>query len=330
MSTGVKGESFSPDREAEFLGIKSRIAMLHDSFMTALQADRNIGQSMLTIVGRTITLQHMARLSVAEIKKIEIEWHQAFLLLQETLGNIEDKREEISEISEAAFRAGKAKMAAKQRVDRIFKSNTFIGLCIFGAIAFATVGVQVLGIWDWSNLRRFGPTKAAFYYTYDKGVRFLLPSVPYYRLDWVVFPVADKEIRDWLPGGFWRYDLSSQTNAPPITRTDIEDDILSRANLSQSTLDEIKAAADKKDLWTYNSNDFIVMSLYLMQSGSQADRLAQEIRNSVSNDTRLANVLSAGSRANILIIYWMGVEDNSQASRDAFSEYQTRGHDLIK
>jgi hypothetical protein len=329
MGFGVKGDSITPEHEAQFLHTKSRIAMLHDTFMTALMADRNIGQSVLTIVGRAITLGHLARMSVAEVKKMEIEWHQAFLLLQETLGTIEDKRTEIADVSEASYRAGRARTAAKQRFDRIFKSNAFIGLIILSAVLFCTVGVQLLGIWEWANLRSYGPTKSAFYFVYDKGLRYAFPKLNYYRLDWVKVAAPEDDVRAFLPQAFWVYDRSRESNPPPVTLTDIERDELPNIGLPAATLDEIRGRTQYEEIWCANAQDFIVMALFLMDSSSQASRLGTEIQSAVAGQTT-GDRIGATSRANILIVVWLGILNDSQGSRDAFSEFKSRGAELIR
>lgn len=328
MIAAGKGQAPSPELEIEFMNLKSRIAMIHDSFMTVLIADQNIGQSILTIVSRAITLQHLVRMSVAELKKMEIEWHQSFLLLQETIGNLEEKREELANISEAAFKADKAKTVMKQRVDRVLKSNTFIGAVIFVALLFGTVGVHVLGIFEWTNLRNYGPTRAAFYYTYDYGIRWLFPKVPYYRLEWVDIPANDAEIRDFLPGAYWRFNKEDEGSNYDADDVNIER-ALGNIGLPDATYDQIRNNSETKEIWCFNSQDFICMALFLMESSDQADRLAGEIRNTVTG-SRHADTIGATSRANILIVIYVSPLNNDRNTRTTFSEFVQRGSELIR
>jgi hypothetical protein len=327
MAVGAKGEGISSEREAEFLTVKSRIAMLHDSFMAALQADRNIGQSMLTIVGRAITLHHLARMSVAEVKKMEIEWHQAYLLLQETLGNLEEKRAKLADISEAAYKAERFRTGVKQRFDRITKSNMTIGVLIFGALLFATVGVQVTGIFDWGSLRNFGPTRAVFYVVYDKAVRLVFSHAHYYRLDWVELPVKDEESRAFLPKGFWRFHPEDVTDVDRQAKVDIKREVLPTLGLPSGTLSTIQGAKDYKEIWTFNSQDYICIALFLMDSTAQARGLAEDIRRAVQGTN--AHNVGAANRANILMVFYLSEKNHATDSRDAFSEYLSRGADLI-
>ena len=123
FSMAVKGEGITHDKEAEFLELKSQIAMLHDSFMDALTKDQNIGQEVLGIVSRSITLKHLNRQSVADIKKMEIEWHESYLLLNDTIGLLDEKRTELAGLSASQVRAGKAAGAARQHMNNILFST---------------------------------------------------------------------------------------------------------------------------------------------------------------------------------------------------------------
>lgn len=103
FKVAVAGREITPEREHEFITIKSHIAMLHDIFMDCLEHDQNIGQNILSIVTRSITLKHIHRMSTAEIKKIELEWHESYLLLNETIGVLEDKRNQFADVKPSEY-----------------------------------------------------------------------------------------------------------------------------------------------------------------------------------------------------------------------------------
>jgi hypothetical protein len=151
FTMGVKGENLTHDKEAHFLDLKSRIAMLHDSFMDALTHDQNIGQEVLNIITRTITLKHLNRQSTGDTKKMEIEWHESYLLLNETVAALEDKRTELANLSGAQYRASRAAGAASQRFTSVLTSGYTKIAVITAVVSFATIGVQVLGIFDWNS-----------------------------------------------------------------------------------------------------------------------------------------------------------------------------------
>ncbi len=150
-----KGENLTPEKEEAFLELKSKIAMLHDSFMDALTHDQNIGQNILDIVTRSISLKHLNRQNIADIKKMEIEWHESYLLLNETIALLEEKRQQLATMSEAQLRAQKAAGMATQRVTAILTSIYFKIAVIVVVVLFGTVGVQVFGIFDWNSLANY-------------------------------------------------------------------------------------------------------------------------------------------------------------------------------
>ena len=168
FTIGVKGENLTHENEESFLELKSKIAMLHDSFMEALSHDQNIGQEVLNIITRAITLKHLNRQSAADIKKMEIEWHESYLLLNDTIGALEDKRSELSKVSETHFRAGKAAGVARQRASNFFGSFYLKAAVILAVVLGGTVGVQLSGMYDYNDLGKIGVLETP--YAMVKGI----------------------------------------------------------------------------------------------------------------------------------------------------------------
>lgn len=81
--------------DPEFQQIKQVVAEHHSHFMKVIKKDFHIGQSVLTTVKRTISLKGFKDLSPLEINKTLIEWHDANILLNETLGSLEFERDMI-------------------------------------------------------------------------------------------------------------------------------------------------------------------------------------------------------------------------------------------
>src|SRR5690606_1995731 len=159
FTIGVKSEGITPEKENQFLELKSRIAMLHDSFMEALTHNQNVGQEVLYIITRAITLKHLGRLSTADVKKMEIEWHEAYLLLNDTIAALEQRRRELADINESQYRAKQAAGMARQKAGKFFGSFYFKILAIIAAVLFATIGVQVMGIYDYDELGKISALK---------------------------------------------------------------------------------------------------------------------------------------------------------------------------
>ena len=83
--------------DVEFQKIKTLVAQKHATLMTVVSKDHHIAQTVLATVRRTISLQEFKLLSGLEINKVIIEWHDANILLNETLGNLEYQRDSLSE-----------------------------------------------------------------------------------------------------------------------------------------------------------------------------------------------------------------------------------------
>lgn len=96
-------DELPPEKEREFQQIKTLVAERHDSFMRVIEKDEHVGQNILTMVKRVISLSEFRRLSRLEINKLLIEWHDANLLLHETLGSLEYRLSEAGKKDQKAF-----------------------------------------------------------------------------------------------------------------------------------------------------------------------------------------------------------------------------------
>lgn len=120
-----QGAEISPEMEAAFMEIKAQVAMLHDSLMESITRDANIGQNMMSIINRSITLRHVRRLGNADQKKIEIEWHECFLLLNETISALGEERDRLAGIKEFDVRMQKLKSGVVGSITGFFGSIWF-------------------------------------------------------------------------------------------------------------------------------------------------------------------------------------------------------------
>lgn len=151
-----KGET-SPELEQRFLEVKARIAMLHDSFIEAVRHDKNVAQNMLSIVNRSITLKHLIHMGTADQKKIEIEWHETYLLLNETVSVLNEEREELADVNETTFKLKRLAERTLIKFKEITGHVVFkIALAIVIVVA-VIIGVPAFGIYDWNELRKVGP-----------------------------------------------------------------------------------------------------------------------------------------------------------------------------
>jgi hypothetical protein len=146
-------EAIQPQVEQQFLAVKARIAMLHDSFMESLKHDKPTGNKMLEIVNRSITLKSVRKASEPEQKKTESEWHECFLLLNETVSALDEERARIANINEWAWRLGKVQTTIFVHAKAILNSIFFKIFATIAVIIFVLVGIQAFGIYDYDKLR---------------------------------------------------------------------------------------------------------------------------------------------------------------------------------
>ncbi len=192
FAIGVKGTDVTPDKEATFLENKSNIAMLHDVFMEVLTHDQNIGQNVLSIVSRCITLRHINKLSIAEIKKIEIEWHESYLLLNETIGYLEEKKEKLGTVS--GFQYAMSDFQKKLVTFAVAAARSIYTRLVLIAIGvlFVIWGIPTLGIYDYHDLKNYKYTKGPYYAFMDFYREHINSNIPYERIE--DFKLDEEEI----------------------------------------------------------------------------------------------------------------------------------------
>jgi len=183
FAIGVKGTDITPDKEAAFLENKSNIAMLHDSFMEALTHDQNIGQNVLGVVARCITLRHVNKLSIAEIKKIEIEWHESYLLLNETLGYLEEKKEKLATVSGLQYAMSNFQKKLVAFAEATAKSVYTRLVLIALGVLFVIWGIPALGIYDYHEFKNYKYTKSLYYAFMDSYREYINSNIPYDRIE---------------------------------------------------------------------------------------------------------------------------------------------------
>src|SRR5262249_4881411 len=133
--------------------LKTRIAMLHDGFMQSLKHDQKVGQQVLGILGACILLRRIPLMNNAEVQKLELDWNEAYMLMNETIAGMEEERQKLANINEQTYKLNKMRELIFQRVHNFFVSSQFIFVFFFIAIpAFLIWGVPGLGIYDWKRL----------------------------------------------------------------------------------------------------------------------------------------------------------------------------------
>ncbi|MBI5094200.1 MAG: hypothetical protein HZB26_17395 [Candidatus Hydrogenedentes bacterium] len=78
--------------ENQFLKIKSKLAREHKVLRENLGLDYNIDGNTMNIVSGATNLETIYSQSEVAVKKLQNEWHRAFISINETLGGLEDKK----------------------------------------------------------------------------------------------------------------------------------------------------------------------------------------------------------------------------------------------
>lgn len=78
--------------ENQFLKIKSKLAREHRVLQQTLLDDYSLDGNTMNIVSGATNLESMYNQSEVALKKLQTEWHRAFIAINETLGVLEDKK----------------------------------------------------------------------------------------------------------------------------------------------------------------------------------------------------------------------------------------------
>lgn len=157
LNMATKGEKVTPEAESKFLELKTRIAMLHDGFMHSLKHDHKVGQQVLGIISACIMLRRVPLMSGAELQKLELDWNEAYLLITETIANLEEERQRLASINMRAYKLQQAKQIFTARVHNVLVSPLFRLFFFLFVVAFVLWGVPALGIYNWLDLREHVP-----------------------------------------------------------------------------------------------------------------------------------------------------------------------------
>ena len=131
--------------ENQFLKVKSKLAREHNVLKEALQSDFNIDGNTMNIVSGATNLDAIYSQSEVAVKKLQNEWHRAFISINETLGGVEDKKSR-AEAGEKIFldTMGMGAGPVKSGMSDSAKKNMMIagGIIVVIAILASIPGVR--------------------------------------------------------------------------------------------------------------------------------------------------------------------------------------------
>lgn len=157
-----KDKEMPPDADDQFQRIKTVVAQRHDHFSKVIHKDHYVAQNILQMVKRTISIYDFVKMSEVANDKTMIEWHEANLLLFETLGALEYQKHKKDKISEADFKKNLAKVkrveqseAMKRKFAPVIAAIpvviSFALLLLFGSVVLGSF-YRPLGNWTARNL----------------------------------------------------------------------------------------------------------------------------------------------------------------------------------
>lgn len=140
--------------ENQFLRIKSKIARSHQVLKDNLLDDYKIDGATMNIVAGATSLEAIYSQSEVAIKKLQTEWHRAFISINETLGTIEDKKRR-AEMGEKVFIAPGAGQPVQGGGgggggDFFAQNKTLVILVVVAAIVFGFIYMNpggMAGMW---------------------------------------------------------------------------------------------------------------------------------------------------------------------------------------
>ncbi len=184
FNMALKGQKPTPEAELKFLELKTRIAMLHDGFMQSLKHDQKVGQQVLTLLATCILLRRVPSMSGAEVQKLELEWNEAYMLMNETIAGLEEERERLANVNERAYKLKQARQRLILNTHNLFMSGQFRFLFFVIVIPiFVLFGIPYFHIYDYNRIPDTFPKVAPVYFKATGLYRkFINHNYPYRKL----------------------------------------------------------------------------------------------------------------------------------------------------
>ncbi len=131
--------------ENQFLKIKSKLAREHRVLQDTLQNDYGLDGNTMNIVSGATSLEAIYSQSEVALKKLQTEWHRAFIAINETLGVIEDKKGRAERGEKVFVFAQDTAVGGGGGGITPMQKNLLIAVVVIAAIA-AVMYFDVLGI----------------------------------------------------------------------------------------------------------------------------------------------------------------------------------------
>jgi len=107
----MKNASITEEEEELFLETKSIVARKFQMLVDSLPVERPTIDRVYDIINQTISLKSISTLSEEALKRIESDWHQAYISLNRLLGHLEAQRDSNLHDGACAMKKGCVSMA---------------------------------------------------------------------------------------------------------------------------------------------------------------------------------------------------------------------------
>jgi len=143
-----KREEIGSKDEADFLAVKSELARRHKVLQHLLGQDYGLDPNTMNIISQAISLDTIQSGSEIAMKKLENEWHRAYISINETLGVIENRREELAKVTPfgAAMQSFQKNVLGNKSVIALL---VVIGIVVVGYLVWRSNPTMFDGIVNW-------------------------------------------------------------------------------------------------------------------------------------------------------------------------------------
>jgi len=149
MAAFDKSKELPPDAEEQFQRVKNVVAERHDQFSEVITKDHYVAQNILQMVKRTISIRDFEKASDVANDKTLMEWHEANILLFETLGSLEFMKHKLSKVSETEHKKADRKQKRLAAWAKLRANKELYAVLKYGLILAALVALWFSPIRTW-------------------------------------------------------------------------------------------------------------------------------------------------------------------------------------
>jgi hypothetical protein len=320
FESAVSGEGVRPENEKKFLELKSRVAMLHDTFLEAVPEGgaASVAQGMVENIVRSITLKHVNQLNGADVKKMQIEWHESYLLLNETIGHLEEKQIEISRVTKSQWQMMQMQRKVSRAIGDVVHNMVLRVAIVVGAVLVATIVLPIMGVFSYRGLLDIGPIQKPAWWVANNVVRQYINK----NFAWRDFEEAKSFGRRNPTEVFTDYETQTPERVLLGDAAQAASWIAQKAKVSLAKFtpkDILEKSKEYKPAQYLVGGDPFIILYFLMETVPEANDAVQQVKTWMNDlDKPIADAVSAQlhvtNHYNLVIICF----NKNTASRDAF------------